>query len=66
MYATVSDLENKNSVDSEMVPDPDLPESKTSSLALKPTIEDIHDRSENENDTPNKTSMKNVLYEPGT
>ena len=63
MYATVSDLENKNSVDSEIVPDPDLPESL---LALKPTIEDIHDRSKNEKDTPNKTSMKNVLYEPGT
>ena len=41
-------------------------ESKTSSLPLKPTIEDIHDRSENEKDTPNKTSMKNVLYEPGS
>ena len=40
-------------------------ESKTSSLPLKPTIEDIHDCSENEKDTPNKTSMKNVLYEPG-
>ena len=40
-------------------------ESKTSSLPLKPTIEDIHDRSENEKDTPNKMSMKNVLYEPG-
>ena len=46
-----------------MVPNPT--ESNTSLLALKPTIEDIHDRSENENDTPNKTSMKNVLYEPG-
>ena len=40
-------------------------ESKTSSLPLKPTIEDIHDRSVNEKDTPNKMSMKNVLYEPG-
>ena len=40
-------------------------ESKTSLLPLKPTIEDIHDRSENEKDTPNKMSMKNVLYEPG-
>ena len=65
MYATVSDLENKNSVDSEMAPDPDLPESKASLLALKPTIEEIHDRSENERDTQNKTSMKNFLYEPG-
>ena len=66
MYATVSDLEIKNSVDLEMVPDPNPTESKTSLLALKPTIEDIHDRSENENDTQNKTSMKNILYEPGT
>ena len=41
------------------------PESKTSSFALKPTIEDIHDRSENEENTQSKTSMKNVLYEPG-
>ena len=35
------------------------------SIELKPTIEDIHDHSENENDTQNKTSMKNILYEPG-
>ena len=55
-----SDLENMNS--SETVP---YPESKTSSLALKPTIEEIHDRSENEEDTASKMSMKNVLYEPG-
>ena len=41
------------------------PESKTSSLALKPTIEDIHDRSKNEENTQSKTTMKNVLYEPG-
>ena len=38
---------------------PNLSESKSSSL-LNSTIEDIHDRSENEKDTPNKTSMKNV------
>ena len=48
-----------------MVPDPDPSESKRSLLALKPTIEDIHDRSENEKDAPNKTSMKNALYESG-
>ena len=36
-----------------------------SNIELKPTIEDIHDSSENENDTQNKTSMKNILYEPG-
>ena len=47
-----------------MFPNPS--ESRASSLALNPTIEDIHDRSENEKDTPNKTSMKNMLYEPGT
>ena len=57
----VSDSQNKTSKPTiEILPDP---ESKTSSLAL---IEDIHDRSKNENDTPSKTSMKNVLYEPGT
>ena len=62
-YAIVSDVENKNSV--EMVPDPDSSESKRSLLALKLTIKDIHDCSENEKDTPNIVSMKNVLYEPG-
>ena len=41
------------------------PQSKTSSLALKLTIEDIHDRSKNEEHTQSKTSMKNILYEPG-
>ena len=43
------------------------PKGKTTSesLALKSTIEDIHDHSENEKDTPNKVSMKNILYEPG-
>ena len=64
-YDVVSDLENKKS-DSviEMVPNP--PETETSSFTLtKSTIEDIHDRSENDKDTPNKISMKNVLYEPG-
>ena len=40
-------------------------ESATSSLALQPTIDEIHDRSELEKDSPNKTSMMNVLYEPG-
>ena len=40
-------------------------QSKTSSLALKLTIDDIHYRSENEEHTQSKTSMKNVLYEPG-
>ena len=33
--------------------------------ALKPTIDEIHDHSEQENDSPNKTSIKNVLYEKG-
>ena len=40
-------------------------QSKASIVPLKPTIVEIHDRSENEKDTPNKTTMKNVLYEPG-
>ena len=60
-YDIIKDLEKEKSI--EMYPDP--PKSKASSIALKSTIEDIHDRSENEKDTPNKTSMKNVLYEPG-
>ena len=42
-----------------------LTESTTSMLALKPTIDEIHDRTEYEKDSPNKTSMKNALYEPG-
>ena len=37
----------------------------TESTLLKPTIEDIHDRSENAENAENKLSMKNVLYEPG-
>ena len=40
-------------------------ERKASCLALKPTIDEIHDRTENEENTENKMSMKNVLYEPG-
>ena len=59
-YAIVGDLGNKNPIENS-----DHSENKTSSLALKSTIEDIHNRSENEKDTPNITSMKNVLYEPG-
>ena len=63
-YDIVNDLVNKKPVQViEMFPNPS--ESKSSSLPLNPTIEDIHDRSENEKDTPNKMSMKNVLYEPG-
>ena len=42
-----------------------VPEIKTSSLKLNATIDDIHDRSENEENTASKLSMKNVLYEPG-
>ena len=42
-----------------------VPEIKTSSLKLNPTIDDIHDHSENEENTAGKMSMKNVLYEPG-
>ena len=40
-------------------------ERRTSFLALKPTIDEIHDRTENEENSENKVSMKNVLYEPG-
>ena len=40
-------------------------ESARCSLLLQPTIDEIHDRSEHEKDSPNKTSMKNILYEPG-
>ena len=62
-YDIVNDLVNEKPVQAiEMFPN--LSESKSSSLPLNPTIEDIHDHSENE-DTPNKTSMKNILYEPG-
>ena len=61
-YEMVSKLQNeKLKSTTEMVPDP-----LENKLNLLPTIEDIHDRSENEKDTPNKTSMKNVLYEPGS
>ena len=61
----VSNLHNKKPKSTIETAVPKPPESKTSLLALKSTIEDIHDRSENEKDTPNKVSMKNVLYEPG-
>ena len=42
-----------------------VPESKASSLEINPTRDDIHDGSENEENTENKISMKNILYEPG-
>ena len=42
-----------------------IPESKASSLELNPTRDDIHDGSENEENTKSKISMKNILYEPG-
>ena len=64
-YEMVSNLEEKKPKLTVETAVPNPPESKTSLLALKPTIEDIHDHSENEKDTPNKTSMKNALYEPG-
>ena len=60
-YETVSNLQSKKpKLTIEMVPD--TPENKMNKL---PTIDDIHDRSENEKVTTNKTSMMNVLYEPG-
>ena len=60
-YETVSHLQSeKPKPTTEMVPD--TPENR---IDILPTIEDIHDRSENEKDTQNKTSMNNVLYEPG-
>ena len=49
----------------EMISSDNLTESAKSLSALKPTIDEIHDRSEHEKDSPNKTSMKNILYEPG-
>ena len=64
MNNSYNDLVNEKPVQAiEMFPNP--PESKSSSLSLKPTIEDTHNRSENEEDTPDKTSMNNILYEPG-
>ena len=60
-YAIVSDLDRKTPNSAiEMVP-----ESNTSSLALKLTIEDIHDHSENEDSAATKTPMKTVSYESG-
>ena len=60
-YETVSNLQSKKPKSTiEIVPD--SPENKINKL---PTIEDIHDRSENESVTTKKTTMKNILYEPG-
>ena len=42
-----------------------VPESKASSSEINPSIRDIHDGSENEENTETKMSMKNLLYEPG-
>ena len=66
-YEVVSNLQDKKPKSTVKTIISEYPEGKTvsESLALKSTIEYIHDRSENEKDTPNKTSMKNVLYEPG-
>ena len=60
-YEMVSNLQNEKPKPAiEMVPDP--PENKINVL---PAIKDIHDRSETEKDTQNKTPIKNALYEPG-
>ena len=40
-------------------------ESKTSSLALTLTIDDIHNHTENKENTQRKISMKNIMYEHG-
>ena len=43
-----------------------VPESKASLSEINPSIrDDIHDGSENEENTETKISMKNLLYEPG-
>ena len=55
----------KPKIAAETVSIDNLTESTTSMSALKPTIDEIHDRSEHEKDSPNKTSIKNVLYEKG-
>ena len=57
----------KPKIAAETVSVDNLTESTTSmsDSALKPTIDEIHDRSEHEKDSPNKTSIKNVLYEKG-
>ena len=60
----VSDVPNPKSA-AEMISVDNLTESTTSLSALKPTIDEIHDCSEHEKDSPNKTSMKNILYETG-
>ena len=50
-YNIVNDLVNEKPVQAiEMFPN--LSENKSSSLPLNPKIEDIHDCSENEEDTP--------------
>ena len=63
MVSNLQDKKPKSTIETAF---PEHPESKATSLALKSTVEDIHDHSENEKDTPDITSMKNVLYEPGT
>ena len=55
----------KPKIAAETVSVDNLTESTTSMSALKPIIDEIHDRSEHEKDSPNKTSIKNVLYEKG-
>ena len=76
----INDRRNEIVYDSEKVDDkkqfrskvtsevaPNHPESEASTLAAKTiaTIDDIHDRSDNNKDTATKSTMKNVLYEPG-
>ena len=63
MVSNVQNKELKSTV--EMDPEPSPPVSKTNSLPLKPTREDIHDHSENEENTVSKISLKNNLYEAG-
>ena len=59
----VSNLQNKEQKSAVIEVAPDEPQSKDNSLEL---IEEIHDRSENEENTASKMTMKNTLYEPGT
>ena len=59
----VSNLQTKEQKSAIIEVAPDEPVSEENPLEL---IEEIHDRSENEENNESKMTMKNILYESGT
>ena len=66
VYEVIDDLQkidNKKRLKTKIVSN--SPESEASTLTARPNIDEIHDRSENQNNTTIKSLVKNILYETG-